>query len=307
MVFRKGGILPRNLVFNYNGTPLEIVTSFNYLGIVFTAGASFSEAQATLAGQAQKAIFKLNKYLFKFTFISHKHKLELFDKLITPILNNDCEVWGFFQANSVERVHMQFCKQILGVKKATQNDFAYGEFGRTNYITRRYFIIIKFWLKLLIRPENKYIRIVYDMMVNDIEIFSNKVNWASLVRPLLLSLGFNEVRLNQGVGGCKRFLSVFSQRLTHTFIQSWRSRLEDSSRANFYKTFATFQFQPYLEAINIYKFSQAISKLKVSSHPLAIESGRWARPNSIPINERKCSSCLVFKMSFILYLNVSCI
>ena len=66
---------------------------------------------------------------------------------------------------------MQFCKQILGVKKATQNDFVYGELGRTNYITRRYFIIIKFWLKLLIRPENKYISIVYDIMVNDIEIF----------------------------------------------------------------------------------------------------------------------------------------
>ena len=31
MVFRKGGILQRNLVFNYNGTPLEIVTSFKYL------------------------------------------------------------------------------------------------------------------------------------------------------------------------------------------------------------------------------------------------------------------------------------
>lgn len=298
MVFRKGGILPRNLVFNYNGTPLEIVTSFKYLGIVFTAGGSFSEAQTTLAGQAQKAIFTLNKYLYKFTFISPKHKLELFDKLVTPILNYGCEVWGFFQANSVERVHMQFCKQILGVKKATQNDFVYGELGRTNYITRRYLIIVKFWLKLLVRPENKYIRIVYDMMVNDIEIFPNKVNWASLVRHLLLSLGFYEVWLNQGVGDCKRFLSVFSQRLTDIFIQNWRSRLEDSSRANFYKTFATFQFQPYLEAFNIYKFSQAISKLRVSSHRLAIESGRWARPNSIPINERKCSICLVLEDEF---------
>lgn len=59
MVLRKGGILPRNLVFNYNGTPLEIVTSFKYLGIIFTAGGSFSEAQATLAGQAQKAILSL--------------------------------------------------------------------------------------------------------------------------------------------------------------------------------------------------------------------------------------------------------
>ena len=80
-------------------------------------GCSFSEAQNTLAGQAQKAIFKLNKYLYKFTFISPKHKLDLFDKLVTPILNYGCEVWGFAQANAIERVHMQFCKKVLGVRK----------------------------------------------------------------------------------------------------------------------------------------------------------------------------------------------
>ena len=74
----------RNLVFYYNGEPLEIVSKFKYLGVVFTAGGSFSEAQNTLAGQAQKAIFKMNKYLNKFTYLSPRHKLELFDKLISP-------------------------------------------------------------------------------------------------------------------------------------------------------------------------------------------------------------------------------
>ena len=94
MVFRKGGLLLRNLVFYYNGHQLEIVKSFKYLGIVFTVGGSFAEAQNTLAGQAQKAIFELNKYLYKFTYITPKPNLELFDKLITPILNYGCEVWG---------------------------------------------------------------------------------------------------------------------------------------------------------------------------------------------------------------------
>ena len=135
MVFRKGGILPRNLVFNYNGILLEIVTNFKYLGIVFTAGLVFFGSAGYTCWTSSESYFKLNKYLYNFTFISPKHKLELFYKLISPILNYGCEVWGFFQANSDERVHKQFCKQILGVKKATQNDFVYGELGRTNYIT----------------------------------------------------------------------------------------------------------------------------------------------------------------------------
>ena len=69
MVFRKGGILPRNLAFFYNEQQVEIVNKLRYLGITFTVGGSFSEAQITLAGQAQKAIFQLNKYLYKFTFL----------------------------------------------------------------------------------------------------------------------------------------------------------------------------------------------------------------------------------------------
>ena len=87
MIFRKRGILPRNLSFTYDGEPLEIVKSFKYLGIVFTTGGSFSKTQSILAGQAEKAIFKLNKYMYKFTFITPKHKLELFVKLISSILN----------------------------------------------------------------------------------------------------------------------------------------------------------------------------------------------------------------------------
>ena len=298
MIFRKGGVLPGNLAFTYNGIPLEIVSQFKYLGIVFTPGGSFSEAQTTLAGQAQKAIFKLNKYLYKFTYITPKHKLELFDKLITPILNYSSAVWGFSHANVIERVHLQFCKKVLGVKKNAQNDFVYGELGRTTLITKRYYDIVKYWFKVLASPDHKYIHIIYNLMLHDIDQSPNKVNWASLLRDLLRSLGFNNVWLNQGVGNINAFLAVLKQRLTDNFVQNWFSRLEDSSRALCYRSIALFRFQPYLEIINIQKFCQAFSKLRMSSHRLEIEAGRWVRPIRIPIAQRKCSVCNVIEDEF---------
>ena len=63
MVFRRGGILPRDMKFYYNNVELSIVNHFSYLGIVFSTGGSFSECHKTLAGQARKAIFTLNRYL----------------------------------------------------------------------------------------------------------------------------------------------------------------------------------------------------------------------------------------------------
>ena len=59
MVFRNGGILPRNLSFTFDITVLEIVNKFIYLCVVFTPGGSFAEAQNTLSGQARKALFSL--------------------------------------------------------------------------------------------------------------------------------------------------------------------------------------------------------------------------------------------------------
>ena len=151
LVFRKGGILNKNLAFYYDNVQLEIVNKFSYSGVVFSSGGSFTECQSKLAGQAQKAIFKLNNYLYKFTNITPRHRLELFDKLVTPILNYSCEVWGFCKADKIERVHMHFCKQVLGVKFSTQNGFIYGELGRVSYYTRRLFCIIKYWFKIIMQ------------------------------------------------------------------------------------------------------------------------------------------------------------
>ena len=218
LIFRKGGTISRTQKFYYNEIEIDIVSSFSYLGIVFTPGGSFSQAQATLAGQAQKAVFKLKSYLYKLAELTPKHTLELFDKLVSPILNYSSEVWGFCQAKQIERVHLQFCKILLGVKQSTQNSFIYGELGRETFQTKRHFRIIKYWLKLLNAREHKYINIVYKMMLNDMLIYPEKKNWASLVKKLLSSLGFYEAWLNQGVGDQNLFLqNVNKDYVIHTY------------------------------------------------------------------------------------------
>ena len=52
-----------------------------------------------------------------------KHAMELFDKMITPILCYASEVWGFHDALDIERVQLKFCKRVSGVKSTVQNDF----------------------------------------------------------------------------------------------------------------------------------------------------------------------------------------
>jgi len=70
--------LPNNTVFNLDNVEIEIVKHFTYLGILFSTGGSYSEAQSALSGQALKAIFQINKYLHKFTSLSVQHRLDIF-------------------------------------------------------------------------------------------------------------------------------------------------------------------------------------------------------------------------------------
>ena len=77
---------------------------------------------------------------------------------------------------------MQFCKHLPGVKSTTQNDFVYGELGRINYYTHRLYNIIKYWLKIINCNDNKYIKYVYKLMLNDIHRNPNIKNWANMVK-----------------------------------------------------------------------------------------------------------------------------
>ena len=295
MVFSKGGRVPGNLVFKYSNKVLEIVKQFKYLGCVFTSGGSFNEMEKTMAGQALKAIFKLNNYLYKFTVVSPKHTLELYDKLIAPIMNYSAEVWGFNKGLNIERIHLRFLKRLLGVKLTTQTNFVYGETGRINFQHRRFIIVVKYWLKLCAVNDDKYVKLIYYTIKNDSEASVHKKNWVTYVRDLLSSLGFYEVWLAQGVGDIKLFMNLLKQRISDTFIQKWNSDLNNSSRALFYRTFSSFEFQPYLNTIVVPKFRIALSKLRMSSHRLEIECGRWSKPNRVPLNERLCRHCGVLE------------
>jgi hypothetical protein len=294
MVFRKGGRLPGHLEFNYNGNILEIVNRFTYLGVVFTTGGAFTETQTLLAGQALKATYRLEKYLYKFVDISPKHVLDLFDKLVYPILSYSSEVWGFASANCIERVHTQFCKKVLGVKKNCQNDFVYGEIGRLPCRTRCLLSIVKYWFKILRLNDRKYVKIVYKDMLNTIERHPNTLNWANQVKCLLSRYGFYHVWLFQGVANVNVFLELFKQRLSDVYVQEWNSRLEESSRALFYKNISDFSFHPYLNFIKTKHVRHALTRLRLSSHRLEIETGRWSR-HRVDINNRLCRQCNVLE------------
>lgn len=280
----------RNPTWKFGDKELTVTTKIPYLGITFTSTGSFYQAQLTLSEQANKAVFALSKRLSRFSNLKPDMVLDLFDKLISPILNYGCEVWGFHAAPDIERVHTKFCKRLLGVKKSTQNDFVYGELGRVPMQIVRFTRIIKYWLNIVLGKKSLYVSKIYHASISEVET-SNTSCWSLSVKSLLLSQGFGEAWYNQGVGDSSAFISLFKQRLIDNFCQNWRSRLEESSRARFYRFVRPeHTYQKYLSAVVPNSHRVALARLLCSSHTLHVETGRWKRPVT-PYERRCCNIC----------------
>jgi hypothetical protein len=82
--------------------------------------------------------------------LSVKIQLDLFVKMVKPILLYGCEVWGFSYNDKIEKVHLKFCKLLLHLKSSTPSYMIYGgELGRYPLEIDIKGRIISFWAKLL--------------------------------------------------------------------------------------------------------------------------------------------------------------
>ena len=87
-------------------------------------------------------------------------------------------------------------------------------------------------------------------------------------------------------------------RLSDKFIQDWFVRInkpegkKGSNKLRMYKLFKeNFQLEYYLTAVATVRYRIALTKIRVSCHRLAIETSRYQKPTSLPINQRLCTLC----------------
>ena len=77
-----------------------------------------------------------------------------------------------------------------------------------------------------------------------------------------------------------------------------RTGIEDSTRARCFITFSSFQYKTYLDMLNITKYRKNLSRLRLSSHRVEVEAGRWTKVNKTPYENRKCKNCDVLDDEF---------
>ena len=247
----------------------------------------WSKAQQTLAAQANKSVSFILKTTKSVNFVDIDMLWTLFDHMVLPILTYGSQIWGCDTAKCVEQVQNKFCKFLLKLPNQAVNVAVRGECGRLPIKVTATLNVLKYWCKLVCMDNNilpkSCNKMIYALDLN------GRVTWATKVKHLMYNSGFGIVWLSQEIGNVSLFLIEAKQRLIDIAHQEWHSDLNQCSKL---QTLCEFKSllnpERYLSHVTIVKHRISLSRLRLSVHNLAIETGRHI---NIDPELRTCKYC----------------
>ena len=132
---------------------------------------------------------------------------------------------------------------------------------------------------------------MYNVLYNATLSVNRVINWASLVKSLINSLGFGLVWTEQFVANELYFITSCKQRLCDQYIQQWFGIISQRSSCMLYKDLhVSFSFSEYLNITMPLKHRIAFTKFCTKNHSLPnvlLSRGR----NRLVYNARLCTTC----------------
>ena len=215
--------------FYFKNIKLEIVSEYKYLGVFISRSGSFNNAKKHIAEQANKALFSLLRK-GRSLDLPLELQIDLFDKMVKPILLYCSEIWGMGNCDIIERIQLRFIKHIVNLKKSTPSYMIYGELGITPLKVDIQSRAISFWSKVLAH-HGQPTRLTYQMYTLLHNLHKSKKcksQYLENIQTILNSCGFSGIWQTQTTRTANvRWLSMeIKQKLKDQFLQNWHSLIE---------------------------------------------------------------------------------
>ena len=297
MTFTRGTQKEKN-IFKIGGIPLENTREYKYLGILLNKkNCTFTQATNALKIKATRALYAI-KGKININQLPIKVALKLFDYLVKPILLYASETWEPFlnmdydkwDYQVIEKVHLQFLKQILGVNRSTTNILVRGETNRHSLqldILKRHIRYAKYIRE---KEEDCIVKQAYNYEINR----EHPISFFNTIRKheeeLMTAHGqFHPYRypLENILDITEEKLKIYTREI-HDNI--WKTKLSASVKGETYRSFKEQpHYEPMLDILDR-KHRRIMMKFRMSDHKLMIEEGRHSRPK-IPRENRFCKIC----------------
>ena len=219
--------------FHHGDNITEIAEQYKYLGVVDSTKSAnnvLKETFSYLASQAGKTIFSLRKQSRPVVGkLSPTIAFKVFDCQILPILEYGSDIWYTGDdVNDLEKIHLNFIKSTLGVRKQTPTPAIYGDTGRFPLIIRQHIKTVKYWCRILKLSQSHQVRNAYNMLLELDGI--GFTNWCSRIRSVPERAGLDQIWESQNIGDTNTFMLLFKESIVRIFTQQWRKDIESLSK-----------------------------------------------------------------------------
>lgn len=286
-IFSRGKTNASKYNFLYDGSKIEIVDTYKYLGLEFNSSGSFKTTIESLKPQASRAMFSLISKSRRLS-LPINIQLQLYDSLVLPIMLYGCEIWGNSNIDVLDKLYLKYLKMVLGVQGKTCNNMVYGELGRIpleNYIKKR---AIGFWARMMVNKETKISRVIYSHIRS---LYTNnyyKCNWIDFIKTILQDCDLNNIWQTQQFQSVDSLKSIVGKKLKDNFVAKWRAELNRMSSCDVYVNFKPeFKLEDYLIYLQPI-LRRVICALRTNNTRLPKVVGRFT---NTPRELRYCTLC----------------
>ena len=284
---------------------LDNCDEYCYLGVIFSNSGSMRQAFKLLHDKALGAMFSIIRNVNRHYACRVDILLELFEKMVLPIALYNCEVWGtsflpinvknnaFFDSNCyskhiMEKLQTKFMKMILGVNQNTSNLMTLSEVGQYPIILK----VFKHMIKFLVHLSHSSSKLLGAALKTNIELTTDNFNsWFRYLERILKFCNLDYLLYTNDGYEISLQINKLDKTLRDLFIGQWEHELAvlRNNNTSKYGLFLDinngFKLSDYLTKLKIPKYRIALSKIRLSSHILPIETGRYEQ---VPRNARYC-------------------
>ena len=150
--------------------------------------------------KVKKALTHLFNCLHSLPCIPYKTFFKIFDSKVSCILLYGAELWGLTSHRFTEQVQIYACKRVLGANQTACNDAMLADRGRFPMFIYSAGRSIEFWLRILSLPNDRYLKLCYNMFCFIIIILVVQTGWHTFeniyMRMVMVIFGSNRTSHN---------------------------------------------------------------------------------------------------------------
>ena len=292
--FRRASDPITQFVFKLGLTPLDLVTSYRYLGLDITDTLDYTGSVTTLCKAASRALGSVTCKYFAIDGLDYDTYTNMYNALVCPVMDYACELWGDKKRDSCATIQHRAMRTFLGVNKCTPLPMMYGDMGWTPTHVRHQVGMVRYWIRLTKMPDTRLNKRVFNW---DYDLASHGWGtWCKGVKTILDTCGSSHIFADKS-SGPSNLVDMVKRRLELIAAARRRNEMMTMSRMNFYRQLAdvrsgddTLGLKPvtYVTLPLSRHQRAAIARLRGGTLRLAVETGRYRQ---VPADERLCQQC----------------